>query len=339
MFLSIIIVNYDTHDLVKDCVDSIDRFPLDCDFEIVLINNGSKRDKARDFVGMHERLRAFELKVNSGFGQANNLGMRKARGDYFLLLNSDTYFVDDSLQKAVTFARSNPEVDIFTSHLEQPDGTTQACYELVSPKPVWEAVHKGLGDNALVEKFFRGFWSRLSPPLTERWLSGCYLFLKREVFETTGGFDPDFFLYYEEVDWFCKRINPAGFVSTVCPETRLIHLGGASQLQNVRAEQIHLSGYLYNYKRSRWAFAALCATRFLNILTRFACMPFAPDWWTSILNIQKVYLRCLRQALLEVFSYSSQFGARPAPLMTADYRKSYSWSRLTESALIEADSG
>lgn len=339
MFLSIIIVNFDTLELVQSCVESIDRFPIDCEYEIILVNNGSKRDRAGDFVGMHERLRAFELSINSGFGQANNLGMQQARGDFFLLLNSDTYFIDDSLQKAVNFARSHPEIDIFTSYLEQPDGSPQECYETAAQNPVWEAFHTGLSDNALVEKSFRGLWRRMAPPVGEQWLGGCYLFLKRGVFERTGGFDPDFFLYYEEVEWFCKRINKGGFRQAVCPETRLVHLGGASQSADMRSEQAHLSGYLYAYKRSKLAFLALCLARLLNLATRFAAMPFAPGHWQFNVNIQKLYLRSLLQALLEVPSYPPDFGARPAPLMTAANRKAYSWSRLTESALIEADSG
>ena len=339
MFLSIIIVNFDTLELVQSCLESIDRFPIDCEYEIVLVNNGSKYDRASDFVGMHERLRAFELSINSGFGQANNLGMQKARGDYLLLLNSDTYFIDDSLQKAVNFARTHPEIDIFTSYLEQPDGSPQECYGTATRHPVWEAFHSGLSDNALAEKSLRGLWRRMAPPADERWLGGCYLFLKREVFETTGGFDPDFFLYYEEVDWFGSRLNKAGFRQAVCPESRLVHLGGASQLENMRSEQIHLSSYLYAYKRSKLAFLALCLARVLNLATRFAAMPFAPKSWQFNLKIQKLYLRSLRQAILEIPSYPPDFGARPAPLMTADNRKAYSWSRLTESALMEADSG
>ena len=89
----------------------------------------------------------------------------------------------------------------------------------------------------------------------------------------------------------------------------------------------------------RVAFLALCLARLLNLATRFAAMPFAPGHWQFNVNIQKLYLRSLLQALLEVPSYPPDFGARPAPLMTAANRKAYSWSRLTESALIEADSG
>jgi GT2 family glycosyltransferase len=99
MLLSIIILNYDTRDLLKDCLHSIPESSQDFPLEILIINNGSPTDTAESLSGLHPQAVVYDLPVNVGFGQANNLGVQKARGEYVLLLNSDTYFQENSLER------------------------------------------------------------------------------------------------------------------------------------------------------------------------------------------------------------------------------------------------
>jgi GT2 family glycosyltransferase len=330
--LSIIILNYDTLDVLTDCLDSIARFPPDCTYEIIIVNNGSPRDRAQDLSKLHAKARVYDLPVNVGFGQANNLGMQVAKGEYFLLLNSDTYFVDGSLQRSVDYADSNPDIDIFTCLLEGPDGTPERSVYPVPKNPTWEAVYNSLQENVLIERFgYRAFG--LSPPSASgnQWLCGAFLYLKRAVFEKTGGFDPDFFLYCEDGEWFCSRIPEAGFQAGLCEEAKIIHLNGASQTRSNQRDQLRLSSFLYHYKRK--AFVAAYLTHCFNFLVRLILMPVAP--WALRFNLrhQAKMAKLLLRVLWDVPSYPSDFGGRPAPLMLSVYQRTFSWSRMSKSML------
>lgn len=189
--------------------------------------------------------------------------------------------VDRSLQKCLEFARDRSEIDIFTCQVQRPDGGRERNSYPIPRNLAWGVFQDALKD-ALIEKFCAATWEHSAPkPCGREWLTGCFLFLKRKVFETTRGFDPDFFLYYEETEWFSNRILKAGFQSGVCSEATVVHLGGGAQTPASCSEQALLSAFLYSYKVGPSVFLAICLAHLVNFFTRLACMPFVPSAWNS----------------------------------------------------------
>jgi GT2 family glycosyltransferase len=187
--ISIIIVNYNGKKWLAKCLDSLFRQSFG-DFEIILVDN----DSSDDSVGFLEenyydsRLRIIKNPKNLGFASGNNLGIDNAQGKYILLLNNDTWVEDDFLSRIIDFYEKND-------------------YDVVAP---WE---KGYDSNCE----FREHYSLIDPfghPISmnkknirqDFYLSGVCVFFSKELYRETGGMDNDFFMYFEETDWFWRLI-------------------------------------------------------------------------------------------------------------------------------------
>ncbi len=338
MRLSVIILNYDTRDLLLQCLASIPRSSAELELEILIVNNGSVRDTAESLEGLHPDAVVIDLPVNVGFGQANNLAARKASGDYLLLLNSDTYFLDDSLVKVSEFLARRPEVDFFGCRIFYPDGRTQRGHHVCSPDARarrLDEVKRQIWNNPVLEKLRRTFWrGKGGPDVTETmWLTGCCVFVRRQAFVETGGFDPDFYLYSEEVDWFHSRVFDRGYKISVCEEVRVVHLEGASQARAAMSLQSRLSDYLFMYKLGSGMLPLSLLINTCNVLTRLLCIPFVPGKLDHNVGVVRCEAQAMLLALREIPWYPREYGSRPAPLLVPKYRKNYSWSRVSESML------
>ena len=340
MDLSIIILNYDTRSLLVPCLESIPASSADLRLEILIVNNGSPTDTAASLEGLHPDATVLDLPVNIGFGQANNLAASRARGRYLLLLNSDTYIVDGSLAGLGGFLRDEPP-DFFGCQVFFPDGSPQACHhpchadagarkralmrEVVELNPLVEKVRTRLPRRKTVFEE--------TDPL---WLTACCVFVRREAFERTGGFDPDFFLYWEEVEWFYNRVFDQGYSVGVCPEVRIVHLEGASQPESAMRQQHALSEYLFYYKLDAKLFWIAVLLRLVNLVCLGVCLPFIPWYFGPNVRRLRTGLKLLWLALREIPWSPRKFGGRLAPLILDSYRGNYSWSRLSESMLPSA---
>lgn len=329
--LSILILNYDTLDFLESCVKSIFDCDLDFAVEVIVVNNGSPSDTADEIKRLDSRLVVFDLPVNVGFGQGNNLAASQARGEYLLLLNSDTQFLDRSLSRFHTFVRENPDVDLFGCQVFYPSGQPQQVFRNCRPESRYREVTETLlPRNPIWEKLRR---RRETPeeesPRHPYWIGGCCIFVKHAVFEETGGFDPDFFLYFEETEWFYNRIFPAGYRIALCSDIRVEHYETGSQPSAASQEQLALSSYLFYYKLGSGVFFWACFLSALNLLTRLVLMPLAPHYWKgNMRHLQREGGRLLR-ALREVPTFPSAYASRPAPLLTPAYLKKFSWSRMS----------
>src|SRR5690606_25166695 len=144
---------------------------------------------------------------NVGFGIANNQGMAIARGTYILLLNSDCYLLNNAIDLAFHCAVKQPEVEIFGAMLLNEDGTEQKSFYRASTINLFSPVKSALMGNPIAARLMQAKTHR--QPSRIGGLYGAYIWLHRSVYERTGGFDPDFFMYCEDTEWFRNRINPS----------------------------------------------------------------------------------------------------------------------------------
>jgi GT2 family glycosyltransferase len=228
--LSICIVNWNTRNLLKDCLNSIYADPQAASWDLVVVDNASTDDSVQMIRSAFPQIQLVVSDENLGFVGGNNLAIEHARGDYLLLLNSDTRVEPGALGSLVDFLASNPEAGAAGPRLVGADGALQlSCGR--SPNLASEFVNKLLLHKLL--PFFKfGRWDHAE--IREvGWITGACLLVRREVVEQLGPLDPQIFMFYEDLE-FCMRIRRAGWKIFYHPFSQILHLGGQSTRKNLR---------------------------------------------------------------------------------------------------------
>ncbi len=247
MDLSIIIVSYNTSQITKDCIESVILSLEDSQikYEIVVIDNDSSDDSVEQLKILktkYKQILLLESDKNIGFGPANNLGVKKSKGDYILLLNSDTVVLNHAIEKLLEFTKSNPKAHFVGGKLLNKDMTPQASAAPFYSLPVVFAALFLKGD----------YWglTRNSPSKTCKvdWVSGACILTKKEYFGKLDGFDEDVFLYMEEVD-LLYRAKQLGFNTYFFPDAQFIHIGFASSGNRSKPIVQVFKGFQYLYKK------------------------------------------------------------------------------------------
>ncbi|MEO6941247.1 MAG: glycosyltransferase [Candidatus Kapaibacterium sp.] len=233
MDISVIIVNYNVKEFLRGALLSVER-SLEhgaLTGEIIVVDNASADDSARMVREEFPSVKLYALAENLGFGRANNLGMKHASGDYFLILNPDTIVGEDTLRVMVDFMRSHSNVGLAGCKLLNGDGTFQLSCRRGFPTP-WASFTKLFG----LSRFFPN--SRLFArynltylPIDETYevdaLGGAFMTMSRAAYNATGGFDEHYFMYGEDID-LCFQVKKQGFKVYYVPTTATIHFKGES---------------------------------------------------------------------------------------------------------------
>jgi GT2 family glycosyltransferase len=270
--VSIIVVSFNTCDLLRKCLQSIleecGRLPAGVTAEVLVVDNasadGSADMVAREFSTPSSPIRLIRSDTNLGFGVANNLALEAAEGKYLVLLNSDAFFHPGALRLAVEHMEANPAAGIGGARLVGSDGAAQPSAR--SFPSIWldALVLSSLADRFPRSRIFGApdrTWADPKQSAEVDWLPGAFLIARREALARVGIFDPDFFLYYEEVD-LCRRVKAAGFPIFYWPDIVVTHLGGESSRQldshklSGHASEVVLwrmrSTFLYYRKHHGW---------------------------------------------------------------------------------------
>lgn len=246
--VSIIIVNWNSKEFVRQCLRSIFRHTRGNTFEVVVID-GASFDGCDQMVASEFPTAIFiQSPENVGFARANNLGAGHANGDCLLFLNPDTELIEDSIQILFDRMKSLPEAGLVGCRLLNEDRTLQTSCIQTFPT----ILNQVLDCDFLRFRFPRSrlwgtaaFLSRDGQPEKVEVISGACMFIKRRLFEQVGGFTEEYFMFGEDLD-LCYKITRAGAQAYYVPETAVVHYGGRStqtagnQFSNVMMrESIH----------------------------------------------------------------------------------------------------
>lgn len=235
--LSIVIISFNTEKLTREAILSVVKNTKGITYEIIVIDNNSRDGSVEMLKKLPVRLIA--NKDNRGFGQANNQGMKIAKGRYILLLNSDTLVKTDVLSEMIAWMDDNPNCGISTCALKFPDGSLQGTggyFPTLTRVAAWMLF---LDDIPVIGRLVKPFHPLhgLSPfdknadffktKKEMDWVTGAFLMMRRKVFDKVGGFDKRYFMYVEEVD-LCFRVKASGWQVWYLPEWSIIHHGGKS---------------------------------------------------------------------------------------------------------------
>lgn len=315
MDISIIIVNYNTFELTCQCINSVLTYLDESDYEIILVDNASKEVNPDQFKITFPQIKLIKLEENYGFGIANNIGMTKALGEFFMLLNSDAYFIDTSPKYLLHEAKENPKFKVFGCTMLNEDLTFQKTFYPKLDLDVFNVTKLLVFSNPLLKQLFQFKKEKVEEDIPDEvgGLYGSFVFLQREVFEQTGGFDPDFFMYSEDIEWFRNRIAKR-YRTKICKSARIVHLGSGSSPDQLKKQSI-LSHFLYWYKIGLVQYVLFTLVSLLNCITSLLLLPFMRKIERRRNLIHSKYLfHLLPQIVLDIPKYSNKFGSRKSVL-------------------------
>ena len=274
--LSIIIVNWNTRDLLAQCLDSVFETAGDLDLEVFVVDNASTDCSADTVRKDFPQVKLIENNENVGFARANNQAIQESTGRYVLLLNPDTEVRTDALETLVRFMEEHPGTGAAGAGLINPDGTIQpSCYP--SPtllRELWRLFHLDAIRPYARYDLHDGI---LETPQEVDFVHGACLLLRRKALDQVGSLDEDYFIYTEEVD-LCHRLRQKGWKVYWVPKAVVVHYGGQSTHQ-VAARmflQLHESKILYFRKHHGPLSAQLYKLILLvSALVRLAVSPLA----------------------------------------------------------------
>ncbi len=227
MDVSVIIINYKTPQLLIDCFNSIKKQTSGVKYEIIVVDNDSGDNSV---ARINESIQVDKIicsTTNVGFGRANNLGVKHARGKYIFLLNSDTILINNALKILFDFMEDNQECGICGGNLYDQDlnPTHSFMPRILSLQDEFDILAKI--ERLLNKKKFICDFNYSGSNMDVGYITGADMFIRKDVFDKCNGFDPDFFMYYEEVE-LTNRIKKLGYTVTSVPEAKIIHLEGKS---------------------------------------------------------------------------------------------------------------
>lgn len=224
--LSTIIVNWNTLELLRACLRSLQQFPPTDTHEVIVVDNASSDGSAAMVHAEFRGVRLLALDENLGFSRGNNAGIAIARGEYIFLLNSDTEVRENALQRMIDYMDAHPDVAATGAKLVSPDGSIQeSCRAFPSHRTAL------FNRKSLLTRLFPGNRYSRQYLLTDEerlqtrevdWVMGAALMTRRSVVEEVGALDPNFFMYAEDVDW-CYRMHEAGGKIVYLPDAAIMH--------------------------------------------------------------------------------------------------------------------
>jgi hypothetical protein len=257
MLVSIIIVNYDTFALTADCIRSVQAHTRGVPYEIVLVDNASPTEDPQRLEESFPDVKLMRSTVNGGFAAGNNLGIRHAKGNLILLLNSDTILTEDAVSKAANYLASQPRIGALTVRLRYPDGQVQHYARrfkdlrhevLDSLRPLLFLLPYRKRAQLMLNQYYNADFD-----VDCDWVGGAFLMMPRAVMSALPGgkLDERYFMYGEDQLW-CMQIRKLGYRVACFAGTEVVHLeGGSGRSGSVRWRPAFIRRELELY-RERW---------------------------------------------------------------------------------------
>lgn len=264
--VSVVVVNWNTRELLARCLESI-RPAAGIACEMIVVDNGST-DGSQAMV--RERFAPARLLANAdnvGFAQASNQGAAAARGDYVLLLNSDAQLLDGALAALVELAAAQPKAAAVGARLLDIDHTFQASHGRFPTLGRELLILSGIG-----RLLYGGWYPSSGPdeqlgPQPVEWVGGACMLLRRAAFDAVGGLDEGYFMYAEEMD-LCYRLRAAGWEVWYQPAATVLHVGSASSVLHApRREALLYRGRVRFFRKHHGAWKAVVLMCLIFTLT------------------------------------------------------------------------
>lgn len=227
--LSIIIVSWNTCDLLSQCLNSVFNNTKLNELDVWVVDNASTDGSPDMVLRTFPTVNLIQNKGNVGFAKANNQAIEQSRGNFVVLLNPDTIVKPGALDRLAGFLSAHEEVGAVGPCLLNSDGTLQkSCYPFPTlSREFWRLMHLDILQAYGI--YDMGNWDCHEPKSVDA-IQGACLMIKRETLNKAGLLDPTYFMYTEEID-LCYRIKKSGWDLYWVPDAEVIHFGGQSTRQ------------------------------------------------------------------------------------------------------------
>lgn len=297
--LAVIIVSYNTKDLLRTCLESLCREVGSSDAHIMVVDNGSTDGSEAIVRKQFSRVQWVENGKNLGFAAAINIGVKKSSGEYILFLNPDVTVLEGGLSKTLKYIHQHSEVGIVGCKILSPDGSVQqSARELPT---LWTLFL----ENSFLYKLLPHTGLLRNPWVTDvdreqevDIVKGAFLVIRREALESVGGLDERFFLYSEEQD-LCLRVKKAGWNVMYVPVPAIVHYEGGSSVPGKNSSKLMVYESEYKYFRKHYGtFYAKAASAIMvgGLVTRIFV-------WFIVMSASLLRSGMRKQAKERVVSY------------------------------------
>ncbi len=280
--ISIIIINYNTEQFTKNCIDSLLKNTnslLQCQY--IIVDNGSEEksyNELNNFISSISESVSIELirsNINTGFGSGNMIGALKVKGKYLAFINNDVILENDCLYMLKEFLDNNKEVGVCG-----PQAYTEN-HKLLPTIDHFASLGREIFGRKILEarnsKQYPNSKKEYSIPKQGQFIAGSFMFFRTIDFNKIGGFDTNIFLYYEETD-ICKRLLKINKLAYLVPEAKFIHFHGASTEKSI-AIKIELKiSLLYVIRKHYGILPFYILLIYLQIRYFFSSI-FKPKYW------------------------------------------------------------
>ncbi|OGY68670.1 MAG: hypothetical protein A3B94_01855 [Candidatus Jacksonbacteria bacterium RIFCSPHIGHO2_02_FULL_43_10] len=261
LVLSIIILNYNSRGLLKQCVRSIEMSHVSVPYEIIIVDNASRDDSVDMIEQELPHVRLIQSPKNLGYGGGNNIGIQHARGSYILILNPDVTVLNHSIEKLLKALEDYPDIGLVAPQLLHPDKAIQySCYRF--PRMLTPVLRRTwLGETPWGKKHLNWFLMRDWDHTTSQhvdWVLGGAMMMHKALMRDLGGFDSRYFLYFEDVD-LCRTMLMAGKKVWYCADAQMVHY---HKRQSAKKRgilgifnpltRIHIQSGIAYFKKWRW---------------------------------------------------------------------------------------
>jgi GT2 family glycosyltransferase len=266
--ISIVIVNWNTRDLVLDCLRSVKDQVRDYKTQIIVVDNSSSDNSVEAIRKEFSSVMVMVNEENLGFAKANNLGLRECMGRYIFLINSDVVLRDKCISLLYEYIEQHPKIGVLGPRILNADFTLQeSCKEFPT---VWNTLCRALALDSAFPRFrlfssqLMKYWSHDDIRSVDI-LSGCFWMVRRKALLSVGPLDERFFMYAEDKDW-CKRFWTAGWSVVYYPRAEAIHLAAASSSRDPVRFYLEMNRANLRYWRKHYGWFQQFAIRAIMLL-------------------------------------------------------------------------
>lgn len=294
--------------MTLECLESLYKETNIDAMEVIVLDNQSSDGSADAIEEAFPDVRLIRSDVNYGFAMGNNKAIETARGEYILLLNPDTVVLDNAIEKLMDFAQQYPQAGIWGGRTLFGDGELNpgSCFRRMTP---WNQFCRATGLAAIYHgsEFFNsenyGSWNRETIRPVDI-VCGCFLLIKRSLWNELGGFDRRFFMYAEEAD-LCLRAIDRGYSPMINGNSKIIHYGGASEKvradkmvrlfsAKIELQKVHWNAFEQAWGRicfQLWVLTRLVANKALYVFKNKQSYIDSAATWNEIWNRRQEWLK------------------------------------------------
>jgi GT2 family glycosyltransferase len=231
MDLSIIITHYNTPELLTLCLDSIEKTTKDAKLhkELFVVDSDSKEETRNLLRDEYAKVKIIPFKKNLGYSKILNVGLKKARGKYILILNADIVVLEDAIEKMLRYMMKHSEVGILGPQLlDFVNNVQPSCFSFPGIGVILARrtfLGKTKWGKKRINRFFKytqDSMDKIRRPISVDWIQGSAMMINKSALKKVGPLDERFFLYFEDIDW-CRRFWQAGYKVIYSPEIKMAH--------------------------------------------------------------------------------------------------------------------